>query len=245
MKKTLLIFFIFVSQLFADDERTIMLSFYRCGSHWLGYCLYELTENYDLNFNREFGDTPLFSDSRKPMTSKNSHGIKFLRGHRIRDIEKRDHIKIDKKNDRLILILRNYKECYKREANRIKMCSLHFFHQNPLYFDDLDIYHHWPKENRYLVYYEDLIENPRETLEGVLSFLGESGNNLDPFVNNIESHKKIMLDAYSHRWGSASKGEDLHFHEKQTDPADLIQMDDHVKTTYPHLLPYLQRYLSD
>lgn len=251
MKKFLLLFcLLFTTAFSGENEKTMIMSYQRCGTHWLGYCLYQLLENYDFDYTDQYRDISPFME---PMRTKNPHGKKMVRGHYL--VNKYSHQKTtkrfnviyyDRKKDVLIVLLRDYRECYIRN-NLKRQCKnpLELMRVDPTYFDNLEIYHTWPEERRYIVYYEDLLENMHDTLKDLLAFLGEKGERLDPFIDEIDAHRQVVLKAYDRKWSSVTKGEDLHYHKEQTDPMILEGMDQIVLKKYPHLLPYLERYLPN
>lgn len=246
MKKWLLFFCLITASVFAEGK-VVLASYQRCGTHWLGYCLYQLLENYDFNYAKEYGDIARFIE---PLRSKNPSGIKFQRGHVLVDssLQKRltiNEVSISPETDVLIVLLRDYKECYIRHQDRRYRGPIDMFIREPVYFNNLEAYHHWDPARRYLIYYEDLMTDPRGTLQDLLTFLGEEEEGLDRFIEDIDLHRQVVLDAYDQRWRSVTKGEDLHYHKEHADPAVLEKMDQIVLSKYPHLLPYLERYLPN
>ena len=103
----------------------------------------------------------------------------------------------DERHDLLILIVRNPKESLIRH-NGSKITFNFLTEQgsmtNPgmpkVYFENLMVYDSWNPNNRLLVYYEDLITKPKETLTQILLFLDESTEHLDYFMQKYTRTKK-------------------------------------------------------
>jgi len=150
----------------------------------------------------------------------------------------------DKNQDYLILLVRNYKECLIRDLRRMKtvweaLSAPHF-----LYLENLKLYDIWNVDRKILIYYEDFLLHPRETLERLLLFLNESLDPLDPFFDQFEMHRHNSLTFYQAYIGpSLSQGENLHFHSNSLSPKIRIAMDQQVQSKEPELFyTYLTRY---
>lgn len=217
---------------------TALLSYERSGAHWLTYCLYKLVEHHSINYNSQCADFNRFIP-KLPSNPKATRG--FFRAHDVKGLYKYHRKVLSKETDRLLLLLRDYKECYPRHDPNDPLLLL--TEQKRHYFDNLEVYHNWPPERRYLVYYEDLISDLPTTLENVLVFLGEPVDGMSQFLAHLEEHKQFIMSAYDKVYSSHSKGEDLHYHAKKIDPELLEQLDELVVARYPHLVPYLERYL--
>ena len=114
----------------------------------------------------------------------------------------------------------------------------------------LAFFDRWPEENRHLVYYEDLLLNPKETLTKALEFLGESDERMEEFLANFDSFKKLCLATYDQETKrlplgpSISKGKDIHYHSKKVSKVLLFKADELFQKKYPDLWEkYLARYL--
>ncbi len=189
--------------------------------------------NNRLNLQLDYSKTPIYR----------SHEAEPLQG-------------LNKQGNKLLFLLRNYKECVHRK-NHMKngkhpsneefknlFVDTHPSVKN--YIDNLTTYDHWDPANRLLIFYEDLIANPLEQVEKILAFFGEP---IPEFVNEefLQSVSGEALEDYheQHRktGGSHSKGKDLEFHSKQIPTEYLVEIDERMETQYPHLWEaYLNRY---
>ncbi len=223
----------------------LVLSEPRSGANWLTWCWQNLTRQsicnpqfeYDVPVNNPLG---LWMDeTKRPLVRL--HEINWLK-------------KADPTQNRLILLFRNYKENtirrYEDNASKYKKKL-----NKGTLFDKqaakLRLYDSWPKESRYLVYYEDLMENPRETLAGLLHFLDESDERLEDFLADLDMQKAKSLAAYEKNTkeagigGPISKGKSTSYHSEKVPKKLLLQADDLFKARYPYIWrKYLTRYSS-
>ena len=158
--------------------------------------------------------------------------------------------------NKLIVIVRDYKECFIREAKAHKkhhiLQKIHSFRLNGLpfktiYFDILEKYDSWEPSNRHLIYYEDLLKKPTATLKDLCKFLGDSQKDLQHLLDNFQRYNKLTIQYYNKRQGSfggsMSRGKSEHFHSKQYPIDELIKIDKMMKEFNPYLWQkYLRRY---
>ncbi|MDX8430961.1 MAG: sulfotransferase [Candidatus Algichlamydia australiensis] len=229
----------------ADAEECIfVLSEQKSGVNWLTSSLQFLTRRpiCPPNFNYKDGMNnrlKVLLDERKPP---------FVRVHSARAIAKT----APEKNS-LILIYRDYKENTIRmrgAENYKKALSEGTLFNNQA--KNLAFFDRWPEERRHLVYYEDLILSPKETLEKVLDFLGEDHGRVKKFMKNLSQYQQMCLASYDKatkgkKFGqSQSKGADLHFHSKKVSKELLLEADEIFKDKYPYLWDkYLSHYETE
>jgi hypothetical protein len=111
------------------------------------------------------------------------------------------------------------------------------------YFNSLQIFDNYP-EKKLLIYYEDFIANPEETLKELSQFTNQSCN-LDEFLMNLQKHKQSSLQYYKTvgTFNSFTKGDNpLHFSQNFT-TEEKCEIDAFVAKNYPILMQkYLYRY---
>ena len=148
-------------------------------------------------------------------------------------------------NDKLILIVRNPKEALSRHGGREITLPMLLGQQakgndDPrIYFDNIALFDEWAPENRLLIYYEDLLSRPIQTLVRAIMFLGEPLDYIDDFMNHYDFHKKKAIDLYRE---SQSHGDDLLFHSKLIDAEYRKQIDQWIKELHPAIW---KTYLQD
>ena len=223
------------------DFDFFLLSYPRSGSNWLRYCLEFLTkkptvgpENHTNPLNQPFG-------SRLELGVNLDQNYLLYRDHNLINTT----LKV--RNKPMIFLIRNYKECVLRgfcisknlntsEALRFAKEMLVVFERNLRTFND------W-SENKIVVYYEDLIINPEDTLKGILSFVGYSEEYLSDFLKNLEQHRVISLNEYSISQGRGTSGDKstVNFYSKQFDKNVLREIDKEFETI-EFFSTHLERY---
>ena len=227
------------------ENTDIFLSFMRSGTNWLFTCIQALT-NKPLYYV-EHGGTKTYSIRS---------GINHLGVSLDQNKKPLYHTHIFNlagqlpKSNRLLLILRNYKEVFIRRIRDNPQDYAHLIKRNKQFYaycSYLKVFDSWDPQKRLLIYYEDLILKPRETLKSVLDFLEESDHKLDPFMKHFESYRKKTVQSYhkvqNSRGGSMSKGIDVLYHSKLMPTSLLRATDQKMKKCYPLLWSrYLTRY---
>ena len=235
------------------NAKDFIYSYPRCGNTWMRYSLEYLTKRaskmLDTNrMNRPLGELyDLGLDyKREP----------FYKAHDPLMMEKRGPV--DPKKDRLIFVIRDYRECLtnnlikrKKVAETLLDALIYMDkrvstqNRNFMFFENLKLFDKWPEENKILVYYEDLLLQPKKVLSKVLDFLQESSTHLDLFIENLAHHKQNSLQVYDYFEGTASRGENLTFHQESLDPLDKKLARQYLLEKYPELSrKYLKRYLE-
>lgn len=242
-----------ISQMCAyQGPRTFLLSFPQSGNTWLRYCLEFLTQRPTIRRRKieaqwyEFHYTyPLTWDAGLQI---DAHKAPIEKLHTAQEslllLHNKETTALNRDTDTLIFILRNPKECIARTQYASFSELLDSLwgnsYQHRIYFENLAFFDSWPTERRYLIYYEDLITKPRETLAGILAFLHEPDTRLDQFMHEYQHHKEKCLSLYS---GATSRGSDPLFHSKKLSAAYRKQVDTWIADAYPDLWhTYLHRY---
>lgn len=217
------------------EERVIVLSYPRSGRHWMAYSLYHIAPSYNVyaSFLRTRFQYRLEKDSNKAIFPR----------HRLKNCQ--SLVNFPNENDKVVLLMRNYRESYLRHSCDDIASALELLkndhddlYQN-LYFFDL-----FPEDRKLLIYYEDLILEPEVTFRKLLNFLGEDLASIDSYMASFEEHQRRMITLYDKvQNGARSKGKDLLYHTKLIPQKVIKEMDQHVKTHHPLLWKkYLSRY---
>ena len=165
-----------------------------------------------------------------------------------------EHQYINKEKNKLILVLRNYKECFLRHFSKYTSVLLRFRHdrknildnnQATYYFKNIEAYDSFSPQNRFLICYEDLISNPKKVIFDLANFLNSSPEKASELWNNFDQFKADQLYLYRHFGGSRSKGKSTIFHSKNIEIKKLQKLDTIIKRNYPRYWElYLSRYES-
>lgn len=165
------------------------------------------------------------------------------------------------KHDKLIFIIRNYKECIPRQTkdyefgDKFKSQLLNFRtttdHHHFDYITTLDYYDKY-KGDKTIIYYEDFILNTRKELLKIIKFLGDYDTKLiDNYINDIDFHKKCSINIYNsithNGCTSLDKNLDsnINFHSAKIPNNTRIDIDYYIISNYKNYYDkYLCRYLE-
>lgn len=206
-----------------DGPKTWLLSYPCSANTWTRYCLEYLTQR------------PTFAPYH---VDKKNEPLAWLAGFDI-DINKppieKTHSLVcatfNKNSDKLIFILRNPKEAIQR-ASFVLECKedLTKAERGKKYFENIATFDSWNPQNRFLVYYEDLIMEPEKTLGEILHFLNETPSKLKSFMAEYEKHQKKSIEIY---YESFSKAKDLLYHSKKMKPGLRKRIDSWIEELFP------------
>lgn len=202
-------------------------------------------------------------------------------------LEKRLLNRIDTCRNKLVLLVRNPKECITShfQYNEDELVDAIVNEKAPFkdYINTLLAYDNWqeptlslfnwyPTPSKMIVFYEDLLENPKETFASLFNFLGENTSVDEDFFQNFDKVSNQILESYEKKYfkkiavpteviqkgvektvnkmklvfsRSSSRGKNTSFHTEHFSKESLEKIDDHLKTNYPMLWEkYLSRYSS-
>jgi hypothetical protein len=231
--------------------------FPRCGNNWMLYQMVNLSHKRCIGYGGEryWRNQFCFKGVNIKDAFPVSYGEKSVLVYHFFSCKKIDELFIKKnpKEDRLILLIRDYKEClprqynYDLEAIKDQIMFLQRDKYKPKlpyeYFDNLYYFDAY-QGPKLLVYYDDLMKNPKVSLLKIFSFLGESTQYFDSFYNHLEQHKQRSLNLYvTHGGGSRSRGKDDHYHSKKLGYRICFEIDELVRINHPILWKkYLKKY---
>lgn len=199
-----------------------ILGYPRSGNHWLMYCLKEC-----------FGNSPYYSHGN----NKNFYEV------------------ADKGNGTYICIVRNYKECIVRHEDTVSLNKIFSQLQNQLdfvkndktdYIAILDWFDKYVDDQKYLIYYEDLILDPKTEMYKIANFVKRTEHNIDDFIEHLDKHKEQSLKNYNdniQRTITNGEPNKLIYYSKKLSVENKKKIDQHIENNYPELFQkYLIRY---
>jgi hypothetical protein len=219
---------------FANEQMagyTYLLSYPRSGKTWVTYMLRS-------QYGTSFPDPDTF---RKQSEKHNENPYRFT--HIFSDLSK-----VNKSENKLLFLIRNYKESIRRNyLSSTSKAYKDILQQGPqfdIYINNLYLYDSWPEQNRCMIYYEDLIEMPEESFARIVNFLGLDRAALNEFIKDLDSHREACLRIYSNRHGyTASGGDDLLFHTKHYSKKQIVRINEFVKIKHKEMWnKYLKRF---
>lgn len=169
----------------------------------------------------------------------------------------------DQSKNFLIVIVRDYHECFIREAfqrsrsyskiepKKILERLSNFYktkgknpNSNPPYVDILQKYDQWNEKTRYLVYFEDLVTNFEETIQGCLDKFNITEHYLKDFMEHYEERMLEIKGLYRKYHKATFSEGDVHYHKKQLLTDDMAkEFDAMFRDNFPYIWEkYLKRY---
>jgi len=210
-----------------------LLSLPRSGNHWVRFILEWFSESPSMCLTND--DKPLC------LNFKNPNPLSHVKINNKPIIHKAHFLKhIVSTNGKLILLLRNYKECIIRHKNRIKPQDL------DEYMGLIKLYDRWDNEKRLIIYYEELLQQPKKVIEEILSFMELKNERLDYFIDNYDTLFNSSVNFYNRKETSFSKGSDLSYHTKNyPNKEEIIMSDKYMKNNYKEFIEYFKEYLNE
>lgn len=164
---------------------------------------------------------------------------------------------IDHNKNKLLLILRNPKECIVRHFEYSEKDFMNSVISESggykFFIENLKLFDSWGNQKTKLViYYENLITNPRREMIKVLDFFEESHSNLDNIFTNLEGITGKILESYQtsrcvkKRARMFSGGNQSIYHSRNFSKENMQIVDEYISSTYPNLWnKYLKRYQTE
>ncbi|MEM9219267.1 MAG: sulfotransferase domain-containing protein [Cyanobacteria bacterium P01_F01_bin.150] len=229
-------------------DKPLVVSYSRSGMNWLRYSMEYLTNIPTPGCKRLLGQTYgdiLESSQKEALDYKKS--FLFDRAHKGYTRASRYPV--------LVLLLRNYKECLIRQnpeewensANVIDFLESTTSLQPPFwYIENIKAFDQF-SDNKFLIYYEDMISNPIQTFGQFIDFLGisYSDEKLKEFESNLAFHRKASVGLYETNQESLTGGEagKLLHHSRKLSSSERIGFDEYYRDNHLHLYrKYLKRY---
>ena len=223
-------FFFCIDTAFSVEGKIHLMGYPRSGNHWIRFCLENLLSSADA-LNQE--------SSRYTYWGHNPRRLRLYRA--------------DQEKDYLIVIVRNYRECMMRHHNNRDDRMLDFmrFEDSNLnrmeqlfeanrngYILTLKCYEAWNPKNRFMVYYEDLINDPETNLKSLMRFLGQDEALVDAFMIDFEAKRD---ESYKRYINPQSRYSNLIYHTSLMREENILECDEFMRTKYPD---YWEKYLS-
>lgn len=214
-----------------------IVSFPRSGNTFMRYIVEAISDRPTLGVPGNEDDAPIHT--RNDQLSVSNEEAIARKSHWWRHVE--DEITAD---DKLLIILRNYKECIVRHTYYQKgevggdEKKLHV--QN--YMKPLEKFDSFNGEKE-LVRYEDLINNTSAVIEQVSDLFGFEEDDIRQFTQNLDTHVDASLSMYDSQHGSYTGGEKANYHAKKISDQERQRWDELFRERSPEIYDkYLDRY---
>ena len=223
-------------------EKVFLLSYPRSGNTWTRYIIEAVTKRQSAGYGGKHDKALAKRTEIKGVDSDLAPVV--YKSHKYHNNEECDGI---------ICIVRDYKECAIRHGiaepgNRTREEKIKrkfdtgFRGRQPDvdYIDVLMSFDEFEKP-KLLVYYEDLLTQPKVEIERIAKFLGANTEDVDEFMDNYDTHVQKGVKAYHDK--SYSKGNDLKYHQKKASAEICEYMTSTLEEKFPELFDkYLSRY---
>jgi hypothetical protein len=223
--------------------KILLLSFPRSGNTWVRYIFEFLSKRPTQGYLNNPKDVAPYV--------KTNLGV----DQEAEPIIRKSHQELWPECDRMIFLLRDYKEAIVRDAKHLgientKDLWQHFQKvtrgelEQPWKYDYIFAINQFEafQGPKTLVYYEDLIVDPKKTITRMIDWSGIDKQHLEEFLENYEDHRQKSVSDYQP--GSHSGGTSRSHHAQQL-PRDVRkQFTTHIARTQPKLFStYLRRYM--
>ena len=161
---------------------------------------------------------------------------------------------IASKHPKIILVLRDYRECLIRHhtAKKIRTYpSIASFLSDTKpsqpaswYIQNIAAFDAFPKE-KLLLYYESLIQEPERELKRLAEFLNLKPEKTQAFLKQLPQHQQASIGHYQKNQKSETSGNPKHlqYHAQKLSPEQGRAFDAYYQEHYPKLFEqYLSRY---
>jgi len=174
----------------------------------------------------------------KPMHQRISGPLTHVNGETI--IQKAHWVKnIKNKKGKLILIIRNPLEVILRHTKKLDNKDIDW------YMSLIKIYEEWDHKNKIILYYEDLINEPKTEIKKIIKFMDLDLNKLDDFMGSYDEFFDLSVNYYNNKGEgntSKTKGKFLVYHSLDLKKEDITNFKNYVVKNYPNLITYLNKY---
>lgn len=219
------------------NNRNVLLSYPRSGNHWVRFII----EWFSGRPTK--GLTPNDPPIHKNLPNKDI--LAHVKGNDF--IVYKEHGAPKGNLNKLILILRNPKECIYRHTKDLKPGQI------DSYMKLINFYNNYVGE-KLLIHYEDLILEPKNIITNITKFLEiHEEDKLNYFMENYDLYFKESVNIYDNTSKisiisgnkervSETKGEKIVYHSKKIDDGRLKEFNDYTNKKYPNLKKYIIRY---
>lgn len=208
----------------------LLLSYPRSGNSWIRYIIEFLTRSNTQDMaNRKGFRGPSIKKVNKPFVYKR---------HFVSDIRKLK----PETFDRMILVVRNYKEVIVRHHGKCRSNPNLWKSMFEVYFDDIKYYDNF-EGDKMVIYYEDVVMDVNSVVVQLKNFFDVSDDIVNDFLNDISNHTSSSIKDYEKSNESVTKGNSLNFHMKKiTDNVWKAIEDIENKHSDNHII---QRYIGE
>ena len=205
-----------------------LVSYPRSGNTWVRFILEWVSGRPSKGLSSN--DKPMYQRINGPLTHVNGETI-IQKAHWVKNIKN--------KKGKLILIIRNPLEVILRHTKKLDDKDIDW------YMSLIKIYEEWDHKNKIILYYEDLINEPKTEIKKILKFMDLDLNKLDDFMGSYDEFFDLSVNYYNNKGKgnkSKTKGKILVYHSLDLKKEDIANFKNYVVKNYPNLITYLNKY---
>ena len=163
----------------------------------------------------------------------------IFKSHTVEAINEKGY---DVKQDTLILLLRNYKECilrnFYKDTGELRMYdTVDLDVEIKHYIANIVAFNFWRGE-KLLIYYEELMNDFETTFQDIVNVLALPECRFREFVAKLDYHRERSIAHY--KSGSHTKGTDLLYHSKKLSAAGRRQWDRKMESVEQYVSYYFE-----
>lgn len=208
-----------------ETKMNYLLSYPRSGNHWVRFIIEFLTGRPSLGCKTS-------EDKDKPIYQTNFNGgYKPIKIEDTSPIIRKSHSPGEIMDcDKLIVIVREYKECIIRHnSGRITKKDIDVYYNIIKFYDEFN-------GDKLLIKYNDLLNNNENVAQNIFEFLEcDNRNKLKEFLNNVDVYRIMNRNVTGRFWQGSISGDDLNFHKSKFHDIDYEKFDQYVDEKYKEL----------
>lgn len=222
-------------------SKPLLISYPRSGTNWIRYVIEYLTNRPTPGENR-------LVRGHKPWFRLLNGGYIVDRAHNAQSIINN--------YSKIVLILRNYKECFLRQFqkqradfNSVSDLLLDENLHTPCswYINNIKAFEEFKGAKKKL-YFEDMINKPLEFIDDLVEFLDLPTKKLNHLKENLSEHQNNSVGLYTKRGKKSftnGNKNNLKLHSSSLSKSQLLEFDNFYLSNFPNITnKYLERYLE-
>lgn len=185
-----------------------LLSFPRSGNHWLRFCIEYISGRSTLGCYSNPRDVPICLNEFPADAGVLTH-VRWWSPALLRKAHYPHEVLSPHS---LLVLIRDPKECIPRHSDY----RVEYFESNIQHYLDILRFYQEQRCPKLLVYYEDLLQSPKESIQKVADFIGSyQAARLEQLCAEYERLQQICAGAKNRAWKGAISGFAPHFHWKR------------------------------
>lgn len=142
-------------------------------------------------------------------------------------------------NNILISTKRDYREWFGKICRRKNITTENI----KTYMQHLQFFDEWPEDKKFLIKYEDILDNPYKVINDLAKFLHSSDARVKELLSSYKKFSKKVFLSYKNHVGTSNIELKKSFHRKRFSENEIKLLEDRLKETNRYLFDkYLKCY---